>query len=357
MRIPVLFVLLVACSPAQRSWRQAKKLDTSEAYRVFVRAEPTHPKRADALVRIEELDWQYAQTRGSSEAWGNYVAYHPGSLRVNEARTQLEDARWKEALERNDRQGFDFYVLSHPDGRHIDEAKSRLDDVAWKEADSKGTIESYGQYLVRYKAGAHAEEASKKREELIWQQAVAADGPLEYRAYVERFPQGAHLGEAKQAIEGFKFSGVAIRLVVRRTERADSLKTWKAAVMDTLGKELVSQRFKVTWLDPVDARGKPELDALEDVLVVAPEDHAVMVVDLEETRGRDFLPAGSATDVAATVSLVPPGRTRPMATTTVKATTGPKVQVANETGLHLDAQRQFGAALSAAKLPLREWQR
>lgn len=357
MRTIVLLFLVTACSPAQRAWHKAKRVDTVEGYRTFVREQPAHPRRGDALKRVEQLDWEHAMTRNSSEAWGNFLAFHASSTRIAEARTHAEAALWRETVEADTRQAYDLYLGMHPMGPNASEARTKLEALAWRDAEADGTVDGYGRYLVRHRDGEHAEEASRRREELIWGQAVAADGPLEYRAYLERYPQGIHASEARAIVDGFRFSGVAVRLVIRRTERADSLKTWQPAIMETFGRHLTSERFTVAWLEPVDARGKPELDPLDGLLLAVPENHAAIVIELEETRGREFAPAGAATDMTATVHLVPPGRVRPMATKTVKATTSARVTVPNEAGLHLDAQREFGKALGKAGFPFRDWLR
>ncbi|MEZ4321988.1 MAG: hypothetical protein R3F61_31240 [Myxococcota bacterium] len=352
----VLAFLAVACSPAQRDWRLAKRSNTSEAYRAFAHANPTDPHRSEALERTEQLDWQHALTRDSEEAWSTYVAFHPGSARIGEARAKLEEARWKSAVAQNSRQGYDLYLGSHSTGPHADEARGRLDEIAWAEADREGTIESYAKYIVRYRNGPHAAEAERKREELFWQKAVASDSPLDYRIYFDKFPKGTHADEARSAVEGFKFSGVAVRLVVRSTQRGDSVKTWKSNLDTTLGKWLRDSGFKVDWMDVVDARGKV-VDPFADLLVEVPEDHAALVVVLEEKRGRPFNPAGFATDVDAELFVVPPARDKPFLQAKVDATTSPKVVAENELALHLDAQKQLGIEISKAKLGLSDWKR
>jgi len=358
MRTPLLLLAfaLVACSPAQREWRKSKRSNTSEAYRAFALANPTDPHRADALERVEQLDWQRAITRDSADAWGNYVAFHPGSARIGEARSNLEGARWRSAVEENSRQGFDLYLGSHPSGAHAAEARTKLDVIAWAEAEREGTIDSYGRYLVRYRSGSHAGEAAEKREELYWKAAVETDGPMEYSIYLSKFPSGSHADEARAAIEGFRFSGVAVRVVVKSTVRGDSLATWRSSLQSSLGPQLTRQGFKVAWLDVVDGRGRA-VDPFADLLLEVPEDHAAMVIVLEESRGRAFDPTGFATDIAAEVFIVPPARMRPFIDKSLKASTGARVVVEDERGLHIDAQQQLGRVIGSTKLGLKSWRR
>lgn len=357
MRIFVLAAMLsMGCSGASKAWRGAKKAGTADAYRAFALNNPTDPKRPEALVRIEQLDWDHAITRGSVDAWGNYVAYHPGSARIGEARASLEEARWKAAVDENSRQGYDLYLANHSEGPHGDEARAKLDAIAWEEADREGSVDSYGRYLVRYPNSAHTDEARSKREELIWADAKRQDGPLAYQKYLKKFPRGVHADQAKAAVEGFRFSGVAIRLVVRRVVRPDSIDTWKRSLDSSLGQWLREEGFAVAWLDPMDARGKT-VDPFGDLLTTVPQDHATLVIEIEEEKGRPFAPAGHATDVEATVHVVPPARVRPFIEKSVDASTGARVRSANPQGLHLDAQKQLGYAIESARIGLEEWKR
>ncbi|MCB9673530.1 MAG: hypothetical protein H6737_00345 [Alphaproteobacteria bacterium] len=351
-----LALFALACSPAQREWRLAKRSDTSAAYRAFAQANPTDPHRAEALERTEQLDWQHAVTRDSVDAWTTYVAFHPGSTRIGEARAKLEGARWKQAVDEGSRQGFDMYLGSHPTGPHADEARAKLDEIAWAEADREGTIESYGKYLVRFKTGPHAAEASRKREELFWRNARDTDDPMQYRVYLAKYPSGTHADEAKGAIEGFRFSGVALRVIVKSTVRGDSIKTWKPSLESSLAAKLREEGFKVSWMDVIDARGKV-VDPFSELLTMVPEDHAALIVVLEESKGRAFDPSGFATDVDAEVFVVPPARVQPFITKEVDASTSGKVRVENEQGLHVDAQKQLGYEIAKAKLGLSEWKR
>ncbi len=347
---------LQGCSAARKEWRQTKRLDTSEGYRAYATRNPTSPWRSEALTRTEALDWKNAITRDSVDAWGTYCAFHPGSARIGEARTRLEAARWTAANTEGSRQAFELYLGAHPTGPHAEEARTRLDEIAWEEADRDGTIDAYSRYLVRYPNSGHADEARSKREELFWADATTKDGPLEYRVYLKKFPNGKYAGEAKAAVDGFRFSGLAIRLVVQRTVRGDSLATLQNQVRPPVEAHFQKAGFDVAWLETIDARGRV-VDPFENLLLEVPENHAGLVVVLEEEPGRAFAPSGKATDIEAELFVVPPGRIRPFLTDEIEASTSPRVTVQNEHGLHLDAQRQLGVAITEAKLPLDDWKK
>ena len=200
------------------------------------------------------------------------------------------------------------------------------------------------------------QDAKAKREALFWQDATSKDGPLEYQVYLKKFPKGVHAADANAAIDGFRFSGLAVRLVVQRTVRGDSLATLKSQMQPPLNAHFSELGFRLAWLDVVDARGRV-VDPFENLLLEVPEDHAALVVVLEEDTGRPFAPAGTATDIEAELFVVPPARMQPFLTTKVDASTSPRVVVETEHGLHLDAQRQLGVAITKAKLPLSDWKK
>ena len=352
----LLFAPTFGCSAAGKEWRQTKRLNTSEGYRAYATQNPTSPWRSEALTRTEALDWKNAITRDSVDAWGTYVAFHPGSARNGEARSRLEEARWKAANTEQSRQAFELYLGAHPTGAHADEARQMLDEIAWKEAEREATIDAYSRYLVRYPNSAHAQEAKDKREELFWIDATSKDGPLEYRVYLKKFPNGKHAAEARAAVDGFRFSGIAIRLVVQRTVRGDSIQTLKNQMRAPIEEHFREEGFSLAWLEVVDARGRA-VDPFDNLLLEVPENHAGLVVVLEEEPGRAFAPSGKATDIEAELFVVPPGRIRPFLTAEVDASTSPRVTVENDYGLHLDAQKQLGVAITKAKLPLSDWKK
>lgn len=355
MRVTTLLpLLLLACGP--KDWRQAKKIGTADAYRA-VAVDLTHKKRAKAAQRAERLDWEAAEEADSSRAWKAYISHNPTSPRVPEARGRRDEAHWAELLRQNSRTALEAWLAMNGASRHAKEARILIDELAWQEALAGGDAESFGRYIVRYPSGPHAEQARERRDELAWQVAVERDDPKSYQAYLDDNPRGLHVADAKHAIKGFRFSGVAVRVVGHKLYRPDSLSTYERELKKTLGKELASLGFDVAWLPPVDATGVRAVNPLAGLVTSTPEDHAALVLEVSETRGLPFEGGGYQTVISAEVHLVPPARTEAMDVRQVEAASRASVEGVGNAVLHHDAQQALGLAVLEAGFGLEGWRR
>ena len=346
-------LILLACGP--KDWRQAKKIDTADAYR-SIAASPLHPKRGEAAARAEVLDWEAAESAESSRAWSAYLSHHPSSSRLQEARAHRDEARWRELQREDSRTAYTAWLAMNPGSPHAAEARAAIDELAWKEAVTGADAASYGRYLVRHPQGGHVDEARARRDDLAFAAARRTDTPKAFEAYLADHPRGLHVSEARAALDGFRFSGVALRVVGQKLYREDSLTTYERELRAGLGEALVARGFSVAWLPAVDGR-KGTVNPLGGLLVNTPEDHAVLVFEVSERPGRPFGGGGYETVIEATVHLVPPGRTTPMEVRQISVTTQPYVEGAGEAVLHHDAQRQLGRAVLDAGFGFERWHR
>lgn len=354
--LPLLLVPLLACSPSTRDWRKAKREGTAEAYRPIAN-NLSHKKRAKAYKRVEALDWKHGEEVNSSKAWKAYISHHPSSPRTAEARKRRDEARWNEVAKANSRTSYEAWLAMNGASPHAAEARQRIEDLGWKEAELANTAESYARYIVRNPKGPYADRARSKRQEIFWEVATTSDRPADYLAYVKQFPDSPQAVEARAILEGFKFSGVAVRIVSRKLVRNDSPQSYEKQLMASLGKSLKASNFKVVWLKPVDAVKPGAINPLAGLVSTVPEDHAALVIEVVESRGGAFEPSGYATDIVATVHLVPPGRAEAMDVREVKASTGDDVRSPGDQALHFDAQRNLGDAILAAGFEFETWRR
>ena len=345
-------LLLGACAPKSSAWVQAKTGDTPEAYRRFVRAEPSAKQVPTALERMEKLDWDQAERENSSRAWGAYLSYHTTSARKAEAEARLEEARWAEAVAENTKARYQVFATNHPDSPHAAEAFAKLDDLEYEEAKRADTSASYGLYLDRHFEGAHAEDARKLYEDRIWQTTLSADTREAYASFLERFPEGRYASHCKELLEGYQFSGLAIQVVIRDQLRADSPAALEKVFKKPLEKALQAEKIPFVWMKPIDARNRPDLDPLQGLEL--PKGYGVMVIEIRETLGRAFAPRGNATDIRATVQLIPI-RLAPMKTVEVKASTRSRVTAPGLEGLHTDAQLDFAEKLAVVPIGWAAW--
>lgn len=345
-------LVLGACAPKSAGWTVAKKEDTPEAYRRFVRAEPASKQVPTALDRMEKLDWEQAERENSSRAWGAYLSYHTNSPRKAEAEGRLEDARWADATRENTKARYQVYVTNHPDSPHAAEATARLDDLEFEEAKRADTEASYGLYLDRHFEGAHAEAARKLYEDRIWQTTLSKDTREGYANFLERFPEGRYAGHCKELLEGFQFSGLAIQVVIREQLDTTSAAALERAFKKPLEKTLQAEKIPFVWMKTIDGRNRKDLDPLMGLEL--PKGYGVMLIEIHETQGRPFAPRGYATDIKADVQLVPV-RMTPMKTIPIKASTRSRVTAPGIAGLHADAQLDFTEKLSVVPIGWSAW--
>lgn len=357
MRFWPVLLLLVACSSGGKDWRRAKKTGTADAYRAIAN-DLQHKKRAKAAIMAEKLDWRDAETADSSRGWKAYVNHNPNSSRADEARKRRGEALWREVRTADSRTTYTSWLALNGASPHAQEARERIDELAWEEARDAGDPEGFARYMVRYPNGPHVAEARRLREQAVWDRTVLEDTPAAYRAFQKRFPEGEKADEVKAVLGGFRFSGVAVRVISRKLVREDSGATYPPQLERTLMDGLKSMGFEVHWLKTVDARDADGLfNPLANLLTTVPEDHAALVVEVEETRGDPFEPSGFATDIRATVHLVPPARMEAMDVQQVEATTGEDLYEPGVEALHLSAQRALGRAILQADFGFEEWRR
>lgn len=354
--LPLLLVPVLACSSANRDWRKAKRAGTAEAYRPIAN-NLSHKKRAKAYKRVEALDWKHGEEVDSSKAWKAYLSHHPSSPRAAEARARRDEARWQEVVQADSRTTYDAWLSMNGGSPHAAEARQRIQDLGWKEATLANTPDAYAKYIVRNPSGEYTEQARAARRALFWEQATTSDRPADYVAFVDQFPDSPQAAEARVILEGFEFTGVAVRIVARKLVRDDSVQSYEKQLMASLGEVLKASNFEVAWLEPVDAVKPGAINPLAGLMTTVPEDHAALVVEVRESRGAAFAPSGYATDIVATVHLVPPGRMEAMDVREVKATTGDDVRAPGDRALHLDAQRALGDAILAAGFEFEKWRR
>lgn len=353
--LPLLSLVLLASCGGGKDWRKAKREGTADAYRA-VANQFDHPKREVAAKRAESLDWKEAEKEGSSKAWKAYISHHPSSPRVDEARKRRDDARWEEVKKADSRTTYESWLAMNGASAHAAEARQRIEALAWQEAETAGDDEAYARYLVRYPNGSHARDADQRRQDLWWGKITYEDKPSGYREYLDKHPNGVHSEEARKVLDGFRFSGIAVRVVGRRLRRKDSLKTYEEQLKGSLLEVLKASGFAVEWMPAVDGSGATAQNPLAELLTTVPEDHAALVIEVRENRGQSVGSAGYATDIEATVHLVPPARSEAMDVRQVRASTTPASKP-GEAAMHLDAQKELGEAILAAGFGFESWQR
>jgi hypothetical protein len=225
---------------AELDYQEACRLRTLLAYKRFLQAHPRAPQAPDVKARLETLRFNTTEANPSVEAWRNFLREHPAGAHHVEAEKQLA------LLER---------------GAAVDAAKQPVldDDEAFAQAQRKGPLARLA-YLRDFPLGAHREEAhvllfADKVEGLLYSGEVdrardeVAKSPLGPRLqdFTSRLSAAEQLGRL-MASKGAK--GVGALLVRPQAELTqslsaeDPLERWQA-------EEELSQFVSVDTLEPL----------------------------------------------------------------------------------------------------------
>ena len=346
VRLALLVVLFVpACGgPA---WRVAADTDTSAAYLAFLAAHPDSAKAKAARTRAEERLWAEATASRSPDAYRGYVAAFPDGPHAAEAHTIAEQLAFEAAVTDGSSSALSAFLARYPTGTHAAEAQAALERSWVAEARAAGTEEAWGRYLVRYPDGAHADEAREERDRIAWNATTDANTLAAYETYLDRYLAGSHREEAEAFVAATRVGELQPVLALSGTFQSSSQHVAILARLQTeLEKGLLVDLKKSFTIRPtlrviaVDPGTPPPQQAVPSEPGVG-----VLLVVVEERKGREFQPSGTATDLHASVKLFVPPTATPVVAETVKASTPERVTGTAESTLYTSAVKAFGATL------------
>lgn len=344
LKMVALAAVLTAC--AGRDWRRAQALNTGEAYRSFVAANPGSGRVSEARQRAEALDWASAQRADTPEAYGTYVGAHPDGAHAAAARARAEELAWAGAEAAGTPEALTAFLATFPQSAREAEAEQRIEE-AWHDlAVREDTDEAWGRYLVRYPDGRWAAEARKARDEAGWARAVQAATRDGYERYLQRFERGAYRLDAVDWLDRLRVTNLQPVVVLRTADvpaarRADLALAVRKEVDASIVADL-RRDFLVRRTIMADLRGPAPHP--QDAYKV-PADTGILVVTYDEKRGAELDPYGFATDITAQVQLYCPPTRKPVVDETITASTPLPVQGTDEGVLHDSALEALGERL------------
>lgn len=93
--IVTIVLVLGGCSRRQQEWETARKADTVEAYRTFLKTFPDGEFASQAQARVRELeeasDWEQAQAANTAESYQQFLDRYPQGRMSDEARIRIEN--------------------------------------------------------------------------------------------------------------------------------------------------------------------------------------------------------------------------------------------------------------------------
>ncbi|MEN0066031.1 MAG: hypothetical protein AAGA48_28070 [Myxococcota bacterium] len=347
--VAMMCVLAAWTACAGRDWRRAQSLNTGEAYRSFVSANPGSSKVPLAMERAERLDWIFAKATDTPGAYGSYLGAHPTGPHAAEARERAEALALAEAEAVGTPEALLAFLVQYPSSERKAKVERRIEEAWHRLAVTEGTEDAWGRYLVRYPEGRWAEDARQAREEAAWARAVEGDTPTAYQRYLDRFADGRYRLDALDWMARLRVTRIQPVVTlgeapVEFADRAALTYAVRKEIDQTLNVEL-RRDFQVLRTLMVDLRGGPSPHP-QDAYGNNPNT-GIVVVNYSEKLGARLEPSGSATDISATVQLYCPPSRKPVLETTITASTPLPAVGETEAILHQSALEAFGDQLRA----------
>lgn len=191
-------VLGSACA-AGRAYDAARREDTAEGYRRYLRERPNEPAAPLARERLVELEFLAARRQNSPMAYKRFMEEFPDSERRADAQVLLENLRFEAARAEGTPLAWSEFLRDHPSGAHQAQARAELDSVDFAAAKREGSAKAAREYLAQHPDSPHRVEAERLLDDRLFAEAKAA-GARALVDYLDASEAGAHRDEARAAL-------------------------------------------------------------------------------------------------------------------------------------------------------------
>ncbi|MBI5018281.1 MAG: hypothetical protein HZB55_22680 [Deltaproteobacteria bacterium] len=247
-------------------FKEASKLDTAAAYRLFLAAYPEGPEAQEAQRKLKDAeadDAAFAQAQTSEEGLRAYLAERPEGHNAADARSRLEAlkvasaaasapavsspsvAAFVEAKEKRTAAALEEFLAKYPDSTEAAEAREQLgwlrEDVAYEKARSADTEEGYRSFLrehpnavlrdevqlrlnaivdrkSRDQAAQQAQAEAEKRRREAYAAAEKLNTATAYGVFLAAYPDAPEGVEANRRMEAAQADDAAFAQAVQTEE-------------------------------------------------------------------------------------------------------------------------------------------
>lgn len=152
----------------QSAWRDAEKVNTVEAYDMYLSLfiNGSHAQEArEAIARLEDDYWKHIQQNLSEQSLDLYQRIYPNGKYIDQCAALKSDMPWLEAKKRNTKEAYITYGKKFP-GQHEEEIRQAIEAIEdvndWQHADMLNTSSAYEEYLRKHPNGQYASKAKER---------------------------------------------------------------------------------------------------------------------------------------------------------------------------------------------------
>jgi hypothetical protein len=150
--------VLSGCSESDRAWRDAKKLNTVEAYLAYQQTYPLSTYKEEATEAIRLLKWKQVTEENNIQATEAYIIEYPGAPNIDEARRVIDKYNYnKDIAELKER------IKEFLNGNSMDNTISFLNGIAFVEKNKSKNAEIFfvGSSNLRVKTNIRNKDTQK----------------------------------------------------------------------------------------------------------------------------------------------------------------------------------------------------
>jgi hypothetical protein len=153
------------------------------------------PDGSDKVFKLwDDALWANAKKADTTEAYRAYLLRFPGGTHVEEARAAVEKAAWRRCQEAGNIELYEAYLSEYPNGTHAEEAKEVVNDHAYQAAREKDTIEAYESFL---KDHYNHKAAENRLRQLKYERAVKTGTLEDWKAFYDKYRYSSWAGDGK----------------------------------------------------------------------------------------------------------------------------------------------------------------
>jgi hypothetical protein len=133
-------------TPDMLAFEEAKKLDTVEAYKAFIKQHPKSDYTVQSKERIRALEFEDVKRINSAKVYLDYISRSPNSLYLEEAKDRAEVLIFQDAVRSQQVKKYKGYLEIYPEGRYhqtIQKALEFANIEALKKGNSIPDIEAF----------------------------------------------------------------------------------------------------------------------------------------------------------------------------------------------------------------------